>query len=125
MILVVLKCLYILVCRSKSPTGRMLHAVQHSTQNRISMSMSMIVAAIESACVLLCVDLGICTLDVGLVKLVIDCSSVLAVHPEVHVSQIQTIQFHRTLLCFALHSLRFNKLGFVPKCKRRGQAKNL
>ena len=33
-----------------------------------------IVAAIESACASLCVDLGICTLGVELVKLVIDCS---------------------------------------------------
>ena len=41
-------------------------------------------AAIESACVSLCVDLGICTLGVELVKLVVDCSSVLAVHPEVN-----------------------------------------
>ena len=45
-----------------------------------------IVAAIESACASLCVDLGICTLGVELVKLVIDCSSVLAVHPEVKVA---------------------------------------
>ena len=36
-----------------------------------------IVAAIDSACASLCVDLGICTLGVELVKLVIDCSSVL------------------------------------------------
>ena len=40
MILVVLKCLFILVCRSKSPTGLMLYVVQYSTQNKISMSMS-------------------------------------------------------------------------------------
>ena len=32
------KCLFILVCRIKSPTGLMLHVVQYSTQNRISMS---------------------------------------------------------------------------------------
>ena len=32
-ILVVLICLFILVCRSKSPTGRMLHVVL-STQNK-------------------------------------------------------------------------------------------
>ena len=44
--LVVLKCLFILVCRSKSPTGLMLHAVLYSTQstiltqNKISLSMS-------------------------------------------------------------------------------------
>ena len=37
-ILVVLKCLFILVCRSKSPAGLMLHVVQYSTQNKISMS---------------------------------------------------------------------------------------
>ena len=43
-------------------------------------------AAIKSACASLCVDLGICTLGVELVKLVIDCSSVLAVHPEVKVA---------------------------------------
>ena len=103
----------------------MLHAVQYSTQNKFSMSMSMIVTAMESACALLCVDLGICTLDVGLAKLVIDCFSVLAVHPEVKVAQLQTIKFHSTLLCFVLHSLRFKILGFVPKCKRRGQEKNL
>ena len=36
-----------------------------------------IVAAIDSACASLCIDLGICTLCVELVKLVIDCSSVL------------------------------------------------
>ena len=34
------KCLFILVCRSKSSTGLMLHVVQYSTQNKISMSMS-------------------------------------------------------------------------------------
>ena len=39
-ILLVLKCLFILVCRSKSPTGRILHVVQYSTQTKISMSMS-------------------------------------------------------------------------------------
>ena len=83
-----------------------------------------IVAAIESACASLCVDLGICTLGVELVKLVIDCSSVLAVHPEVKVAQLQEIQFHSTRLCYALHSLRFKKLGLVPKRKRRRQAKN-
>ena len=38
-ILVVLKCLFILACRSKSPTGLMLHVVQYSTQNENSMSM--------------------------------------------------------------------------------------
>ena len=38
-ILVILKCLFILVCRSKSPTGLMLHVVHYSTQNKISMSM--------------------------------------------------------------------------------------
>ena len=32
------KCLFILVCRIKSPTGLMLHVVQYSTQNKISMS---------------------------------------------------------------------------------------
>ena len=81
-------------------------------------------AAIESACASLCVDLGtcICTLGVELVKLVIDCSSVLAVHPKV--AQLQEIQFHSTRLCYALHSLRFKKLGLVPKRKRRRQAKN-
>ena len=83
-----------------------------------------IVAAIESACASLCVDLGICTLGVELVKLVIDCSSVLAVHPEVKVTQLQEIQFNSTRLCYALHSLRFKKLGLVPKRKRRRQAKN-
>ena len=36
---VILKCLFILVCRSKSPTGLMLHVVQYSAQNKISMSM--------------------------------------------------------------------------------------
>ena len=66
-----------------------------------------IVAAIESACASLCVDLGICTLGVELVKLVIDCSSVLAEHPEVKVAQLQAIQFHSIRLCYALHSLRF------------------
>ena len=69
-------------------------------------------------------DLGICTLGVELVELVIDCSSVLAVHPEVKVAQLQEIQFHSTRLCYALHSLRFKKLGLVPKRKRRRQAKN-
>ena len=64
-------------------------------------------------------DLGICTLGVELVKLVIDCSSVLAVHPEVRVAQLQAIQFHSTRLCYALHSLRFKKLGLVPKRKQR------
>ena len=53
-------------------------------------------AAIESACASLCTDLGICTLGVELVKLVIDCSSVLAVHPDVKVDQLQAIQFHST-----------------------------
>ena len=83
-----------------------------------------IVAAIESACASLCVDLGICTLGVELFKLVIDCSSVLAVHPEVKVAQLQAIQYHSTPLCYALHSLRFKKLGLVPKRKRRRPAKN-
>ena len=32
------------VCRSKSPTGLMLHVVQYSTQNKISMSMDMSVS---------------------------------------------------------------------------------
>ena len=117
-------------------------------------------AAIESACASLCVELSISTLGVGLVKLVVDCSSVLAVHPEIQgskialvrsylrvpqaagqgiiliflvkinlfpmyanifvmqgkclfleisrpeikVAQLQTSQFHRTRLCYALHS---------------------
>ena len=60
--------------------------------------------AIESPCASLCVDLGICTLGVEHVKLVIDCSSVLAVHPKVKVAHLQTIQFHSTGLCYALHS---------------------
>ena len=80
--------------------------------------------AIESTCASLCVDLGICSLGVGLVKLVKDCSSVLAVHPEVKEAQLQTIQFHSTGLCYALHSLHFKKLGLVPKRKRCRQAKN-
>ena len=67
-------------------------------------------AAIESSASL-CVDLGICTLGVELFKLVIDCSSVLAVHPEVKVAPLQAIQFHSKRLCYALHSLRFKKLG--------------
>ena len=41
-----------------------------------------------------------CTLGVEFVKLVIDCSSVLAVHPEVKVAQLQAIQFHSTRLCY-------------------------
>ena len=41
-ILVVLKNLFILVCRSKSPTGLMLHVVQHSTRNDNCMSMSIL-----------------------------------------------------------------------------------
>ena len=36
----VVLCLFILVCRSKSPTGLMLHVVQYSTQNQIYMSMA-------------------------------------------------------------------------------------
>ena len=72
-------------------------------------------AAIESACASLCVDLGICTLGVELVKLVIDCSSVLAVHPEVKVAQLPQ---YTVMLCAA------QKLGLVPKRKRRRQAKN-
>ena len=34
------KCLFILVCRSKSPTELMFHAVLYLTQNTLSMSMS-------------------------------------------------------------------------------------
>ena len=56
-------------------------------------------AAIELACASLCVDLHICTLGVKLVKMVIDCSFVLALHPKVKVAQLQTIQFHSTRLC--------------------------
>ena len=78
-----------------------------------------IVAAIESACASLCVDLGICTLGAELVKLFIDCSSVIVVRPEVRVAQLQAIKFHSTRLCYVLHSLRFKKLGLVPKRKRR------
>ena len=79
-----------------------------------------IMAAIESACASLCVDRGICTLGVELVKLVIDCSSVLVVNLKLRVTQFQAIQVHSTRLCFALHSLRFKKLGLVPKRKRSG-----
>ena len=68
-----------------------------------------IVAAIESACASLCVELSISTLGVGLVKLLIDDSSVLAVYPNVKVAQLQTVQFHSTRLCYAPHSLRFKK----------------
>ena len=31
---------------------------------------------------------------------------------------LQTIQFHSAWLCYALNSLRFKKLGLVPKGKR-------
>ena len=34
-------CCFTLVCRNKSPTGLMLHVCEHSTKNKISMSMSM------------------------------------------------------------------------------------
>ena len=44
--------------------------------------------------------------------MVIDCSSVLAVHPEVKVAQLQAIQFHSTRLCYALHSCRTATLDF-------------
>ena len=47
-ILVFLKMFFILVCRSKSPTGLMLHVVQYSTQNKISMSMFVNLAFVNS-----------------------------------------------------------------------------
>ena len=80
--------------------------------------------AIESACESLSYELDISTLDVELDKLIIDCSSVLAVYPDIELSQLQTIQFHSARLCFALHCLRFKKLGLVQKRKRQRQAKN-
>ena len=83
-----------------------------------------IVTDIKSACDSLCGDLVICTLDVEIDRLIIGCSCVLAVYPYNEVSQLQEIQFHSAGLCYALHCLRFKKLGLVTK--RRGrQAKNL
>ena len=56
-ILVILKMLVILVCRSKSPTGLMLHVVQYPTQNKISMSMSNVALPIVTdAIVIICLD---------------------------------------------------------------------
>ena len=78
-----------------------------------------IVTDIKSACDWLCGDLGICTLDIEMGRLTIDCSCVLAVYPDNEISQLQEIQFHSAQLCYALHCLCFKKLGFVPKCKRR------
>ena len=69
---------------------------------------------IKSACDSLCGDLGICILDVEIDRLIIDCSCVLAVYPEIEISQLQEIQFHSARLCYALHCLRFKKLGLVP-----------
>ena len=84
-----------------------------------------IMTDIKSACDSLCGDLGICTLDVETDWLIIDCSCVLAVYPDIEISQLQEIQFHSARLCYALHCLRFKKLGLVPKRKRGRQAKNL
>ena len=80
---------------------------------------------IKSVCDSLCGDLGICTLDVEIDRLIIDCSCVLAVYPDTEISQLQEIQFHSAQLCYALHCLRFKKVGLVPKRKRGRQAKNL
>ena len=46
-ILVILNSLFILVCRSKSPTGLMLQVVQYSTQNRISMCMPLSMSNVD------------------------------------------------------------------------------
>ena len=84
-----------------------------------------ILTDIKSACDSLCGDLGICTLDVEIDRLITDCSCVLAVYPDIEISQLQEIQFHGARLCYALHCLRFKELGLVPKWKRGRQAKNL
>ena len=56
-------------------------------------------------------------------KLIIDCSSVLVENPDITLIQLQSIQFHSARLCFALHCLRFKKLGLVPKRKRQRKTK--
>ena len=62
-----------------------------------------IVTAIKSACDSLCGDLCICTLGVEIDRLVIDCSYVLAVYPDIEISQLQEIQFQcSVMLCVAL-----------------------
>ena len=83
-----------------------------------------IMTDIESACESLCEELGISTLGIELDKLIIDCSSVLVENPDIKLIQLQSIQFHSARLCFALHCLRFKKLGLVPKRKRQRKAKN-
>ena len=50
-------------------------------------------------------DSSIC-FGVELGKLDIDCSSVLAIYPDIELSQLQTIQFHVILCC-----LSFKKTG--------------
>ena len=64
-----------------------------------------IMTAIEAACEYLCDELDIPTLGIELDKFIIDCSSVLAVNPDIELSQLQTIQFHSARLCFALHCI--------------------
>ena len=80
--------------------------------------------AIKSAYDSQCGHLGICTLGVEIDRLIIDCSCMLAVYPGIEISQLQEIQFHSARLCYALHCLRFKKLGLVPKRKRGRQTKN-
>ena len=69
---------------------------------------------IEPACESLCDELGISTLGIELDKLIIECSSILVENPDIKLNQLQSIQFHSARLCFALHCLRFRKLGLVP-----------
>ena len=83
-----------------------------------------IMTDIESACESLCEELGISTLGIELDKLIIDCSSVLVENPDIKLIQLQSIQFHSARLCFALHCLRFKKLGLVPKRKSQRKTKN-
>ena len=82
-----------------------------------------IVAAIESTCASLCVDLGSCTLGVELVKLVIDCCSVLTVHPEVKVAQLMDHKL-RPMLNFKQSNFTVHDCHALHGCKsKRPQVK--
>ena len=83
-----------------------------------------IMTDIESACESLCDELGISTLGIELDKLIIDCSSILVENADIKFNQLKSIQFHSARLCFALHCLRFKKLGLVPKSKIQRKANN-
>ena len=120
----ILQCNRVSYNQSKSDATCNLCGKSDETLTHFLVDWQPIITEIELACNSLCITLGTSTLDVDLVKLIIDSSSVLNVYPDIEISSLQEIQFHSARLCYTLHCQRFKLLGLVPKCKRKRQTKN-